>query len=106
MQMNASYVVTDPKGTVVLECGRMLLRGGYVIKILNTIDFKQSMRYNPFRYIHSENDILKLVNCIMENTKGEDTKGGEDFWSSATRSQAVRSLRTSNGFPLFGELVV
>lgn len=83
MQMNASYVVTDPKGTVVLECGKMLLRGGYVIKILNTIDFRQSMRYNPFRYIHSENDILKLVNCIMENTKGEDTKGGEDFWSKA-----------------------
>lgn len=83
MQMNASYVVTDPKGTVVLECGKMLLKGGYVIKILNTIDFKQSMRYNPFRYIHSENDILKLVNCIMENTKGEDTKGGEDFWSKA-----------------------
>lgn len=106
MQMNASYVVTDPKGTVVCECGKMLLKGGYRIKILNTIDFKQSMRYNPFRYIHSENDILKLVNCIMANTKGEDSKGGEDFWSSATRSQAVKSLRTSNGFPLFGELVV
>lgn len=83
MQMNASYVVTDPKGTVVCECGRMLLKGGYRLKILNTIDFKQSMRYNPFRYIHSENDILKLVNCIMENTKGEDSKGGEDFWSKA-----------------------
>ncbi len=64
----------------------MLQRGGYVIKILNTINFKQSMRYNPFKYIHSENDILKLVSCIMENTKGEDSKGGEDFWSSATRS--------------------
>lgn len=61
----------------------MLLKGGYRLKILNTIDFKQSMRYNPFRYIHSENDILKLVNCIMENTKGEDSKGGEDFWSKA-----------------------
>lgn len=83
MQMNASYVVTDPKGTVVCECGKMLLKGGYRLKILNTIDFKQSMRYNPFRYIHSENDILKLVNCIMENTKGEDSKGGEDFWSKA-----------------------
>lgn len=83
MQMYGSYVVTDPKGTVVLECGRMLLKGGYVIKILNTIDFRQSMRYNPFRYIHCENDILKLVNCIMENTKGEDTKGGEDFWAKA-----------------------
>jgi len=95
MQMNASYIVTDPKGTVVLECGKMLQRGGYVecgkmlqrggyeIKILNTIDFKQSMKYNPFRYIYCENDILKLVNCIMENTKGEDSKGGEDFWAKA-----------------------
>ena len=83
MQMNSSFVVTDPKGTVVLECGKMLERGGYEIRILNTIDFKQSMRYNPFRYIRSENDILKLVSCIMENTKGEDTKGGEDFWSKA-----------------------
>ena len=83
MQMNASYVVTDPKGTVVLECGKMLQRGGYEIKILNTINFKESMKYNPFRYIRSENDILKLVNCIMENTKGEDSKGGEDFWAKA-----------------------
>lgn len=83
MQMNASYVVTDPKGTVVLECGKMLQKGGYEIKILNTINFKESMKYNPFRYIHSENDILKLVNCIMENTKGEDSKGGEDFWAKA-----------------------
>lgn len=83
MQMNASYIVTDPKGTVVLECGKMLQKGGYDIKILNTIDFKQSMKYNPFRYIRNENDILKLVNCIMENTKGEDSKGGEDFWAKA-----------------------
>ena len=83
MQMNASYIVTDPKGTVVEECGKMLQRGGYEIKILNTINFKQSMRYNPFKYIYCENDILKLVNCIMENTKGEDSKGGEDFWSKA-----------------------
>ena len=83
MQMNASYIVTDPKGTVVLECGKMLQRGGDEIKILNTIDFKQSMKYNPFRYIYCENDILKLVNCIMENTKGEDSKGGEDFWTKA-----------------------
>ena len=83
MQMNASYIVTDPKGTVVLECGKMLQDGGYEIKILNTIDFKQSMHYNPFQYIRSENDILKLVNCIMENTKGEDSKGGEDFWAKA-----------------------
>ena len=83
MQMNCSYCVTDPKGTVVLECGKMLQRGGYEIKILNTINFKESMKYNPFRYIRSENDILKLVNCIMENTKGEDSKGGEDFWAKA-----------------------
>lgn len=83
MQMNASYVVTDPKGTVVLECGKMLQKGGYEIKILNTINFKESMKYNPFRYIRCENDILKLVNCIMENTKGEDSKGGEDFWAKA-----------------------
>ena len=83
MQMNASYIVTDPKGTVVEECGKMLQRGGYEIKILNTINFKQSMRYNPFKYIYCENDILKLVNCIMENTKGEDSKGGEDFWAKA-----------------------
>ncbi len=61
----------------------MLQMGGYEIKILNTIDFKQSMRYNPFKYIYYENDILKLVNCIMENTKGEDSKGGEDFWAKA-----------------------
>ena len=83
MQMHSSYVVTDPKGTVLEECGRMLQRGGYEIKILNTIDFKQSMRYNPFKYIYCENDILKLVNTIMENTKGEDSKGGEDFWQKA-----------------------
>ena len=83
MQMNASYIITDPKGTVLIECGKMLQRGGYEIKILNTIDFKQSMRYNPFRYIRCENDILKLVNCIMENTKGEDSRGGEDFWTKA-----------------------
>ena len=83
MQMNCSYCVTDPKGTVVLEVGKMLQRGGYEIKILNTINFKESMKYNPFRYIRSENDILKLVNCIMENTKGEDSKGGEDFWAKA-----------------------
>ena len=71
---------------MVLECGKMLQRGGDEIKILNTINFRESMRYNPFRYIRCENDILKLVSCIMENTKGEDSKGGEDFWNSATRS--------------------
>ena len=83
MQMNASYIVTDPKGTVLLECGTMLVKGGYKIKVLNTIDFKLSMHYNPFVYIRNENDILKLVTCIMENTKGEDSKGGDEFWSKA-----------------------
>lgn len=83
MQMNASFIVTDPKGTVIEECGKMLVEGGYKIRVLNLIDFSQSMKYNPFRYIHSENDILKLVNCIMENTKGEGTSGGEDFWQKA-----------------------
>ena len=83
MQMNASFIVTDPKGTVIEECGKMLADGGYKIRVLNLIDFSQSMKYNPFRYLHSENDILKLVNCIMENTKGEGTSGGEDFWQKA-----------------------
>ena len=83
MQMNASFIVTDPKGTVIEECGKMLAEGGYKIRVLNLIDFSQSMKYNPFRYLHSENDILKLVNCIMENTKGEGTSGGEDFWQKA-----------------------
>jgi len=106
MQMHSSYVVTDPKGTVLVECGKMLEKGGYVIKSLNTINFKKSMHYNPFAYIRSEKDILKLVNTIIVNTKGDGDKSGEDFWVSATRSQTVKSLRTSNGFPLFGELVV
>ena len=105
MQMHSSYVVTDPKGTVLIECGKLLQRGGYKIKVLNTINFKKSMHYNPFAYIHSEKDILKLVTALIANTKGEG-KAGDDFWVSATRSQTVKSLRTSNGFPLFGELVV
>ena len=90
----------------MLECGKMLKKEGYEIKILNTINFKKSMHYNPFRYIRSEKDILKLANTIIANTKGDGEKSTEDFWVSATRSQAVKSLRTSNGFPLFGELVV
>lgn len=106
MQMHSSYVVTDPKGTVLVECGKMLKRGKYKIKVLNTINFAKSMHYNPFAYIRSEKDILKLVNTIIVNTKGEGQQSGEDFWVSATRSQTVKSLRTSNGFPLFGELVV
>ena len=106
LQCHSSYVVTDPKGTVLVECGKMLEKGGYVIKSLNTINFRKSMHYNPFSYIRSEKDILKLVNTIIVNTKGDGDKSGEDFWVSATRSQTVKSLRTSNGFPLFGELVV
>ena len=115
-----------PKGTILVECGKMLQRGApklgkdgkpmkdkhgkviyepYCIKVLNTINFRKSMHYNPFAYIHSEKDILKLVTTLIANTKGEG-KAGDDFWVSATRSQTVKSLRTSNGFPLFGELVV
>ena len=126
MQLHSSYVLTDPKGTILVECGKMLQRGTpklgkdgkpmkdkhgkviyepYRIKVLNTINFKKSMHYNPFAYIHSEKDILKLVTTLIANTKGEG-KAGDDFWVSATRSQTVKSLRTSNGFPLFGELVV
>ena len=82
MQMHSSYVVTDPKGTVLVECGKLLQRGGYRIKVLNTINFKKSMRYNPFAYLHSAKDILKLVTTLIANTKGE-SKGGDDFWLKA-----------------------
>jgi len=82
MQCHSSYVVTDPKGSVVCECGKMLQKNGYEIRILNTINFKKSMKYNPFAYIHSEKDILKLVTCLIQNTKGEG-KGGDDFWLKA-----------------------
>lgn len=107
MQMpgNVSFVVTDPKGTILIECGKMLRRGTpkvkdgktmrdkngkivyepYRIKVLNTINFKKSMRYNPFAYIRSEKDILKLVNAIIANTKGEGEKSSEDFWVKAER---------------------
>ena len=85
MQMHSSYCVTDPKGTILVECGRMLERGGYAIKVLNTINFKKSMHYNPFTYIRSEKDILKLVNTIIANTKGEGEKAGEDFWVKAEK---------------------
>ena len=80
-----SYVVTDPKGTVLVECGKLLQRSGYKIKVLNTINFKKSMRYNPFAYIRSEKDILKLVNTLIANTKGDGEKSGEDFWVKAER---------------------
>ena len=87
MQMpeKVSYVITDPKGTLLPECGKMLVKHGYQIRVLNTINFSKSMHYNPFQYIHSEKDILKLVNTIIENTKGEGEKAGEDFWVKAER---------------------
>ena len=85
LQQHSSYVVTDPKGTLLVECGRMLERGGYAIRSLNTINFKKSMHYNPFVYIRSEKDILKLANTIIANTKGEGEKAGEDFWVKAER---------------------
>ena len=87
MQMtdHVSYVGTDPKGTIIVECGKMLVNGGYRIKVLNTINFKKSMHYNPFHYIRSEKDILKLVNTIIANTKGEGEKSTEDFWIKAER---------------------
>ena len=106
MQMHSSYVVTDPKGTLLVECGKMLARGSpkrgkdgkpvkdkhgrviyepYRIKVLNTVNFRKSMHYNPFAYIRSEKDILKLVNTIIVNTKGDGDKSGEDFWVKAEK---------------------
>ena len=85
MQMTTSYCVTDPKGTILVECGKMLQKGGYKILSLNTINFKKSMQYNPFAYIRIEKDILKLVNVIIANTKGDGEKSGEDFWVKAER---------------------
>ena len=85
MQMHSSYVVTDPKGTVLVECGKMLKKGKYKIKVLNTINFAKSMHYNPFAYFRSEKDILKLVNTIIVNTKGEGQQSDEDFWVKAEK---------------------
>ena len=85
LQCHSSYVVTDPKGTIIIECGKMLSDAGYKIKVLNTINFKKSMHYNPFHYIRSEKDILKLVNTIIANTKGDGEKSSEDFWVKAER---------------------
>ncbi len=85
MQMHSSYVVTDPKGTVLIECGKMLKNNGYKIKVLNTINFDRSMHYNPMAYIRDQKDILKLVNTIILNTKGEGAQSGEDFWVKAER---------------------
>ena len=84
LQCHSSYVVTDPKGTIVLECGNVMLKNGYKVKILNTINFKKSMHYNPFDYVHSEKDILKLVTTLMTNTKGEGS-GGDPFWEKSER---------------------
>ncbi len=85
MQMHSSYVVTDPKGTLILECGKMLQKAGYRIKVINTINMDKSMHYNPFAYLHSEEDILNLANTIITNTKGDGEKSGEDFWVKAER---------------------
>ena len=84
LQCHSSYVVTDPKGSIVVECGNVLLKNGYKLKILNTINFKKSMHYNPFAYVHSEKDILKLVTTLMTNTKGEGS-GGDPFWEKSER---------------------
>ena len=84
LQCHSSYVVTDPKGTIVLECGQAMLKNGYKLKILNTINFSKSMHYNPFAYVHSEKDILKLVTTLMTNTKGEGS-GGDPFWEKSER---------------------
>ena len=84
LQCHSSYVVTDPKGTIVLECGNAMLKNGYKVRILNTINFKKSMHYNPFSYVHSEKDILKLVTTLITNTKGEGS-GGDPFWEKSER---------------------
>lgn len=83
MQCHSSYIITDPKGSILLECGKLLKEKGYSVKVLNTINFKKSMHYNPFAYVHTEKDVLKLVTTLIENTKGENTKNGEDFWEKA-----------------------
>ena len=85
MQLHSSYCITDPKGTLLIECGNLLAKAKYQIKVLNLINFKKSMHYNPFMYIHTEKDILKLVNTIIANTKGEGDKSGEDFWVKAEK---------------------
>ena len=84
LQCHSSYVITDPKGSIVIECGNALLQKGYKLKIFNTINFSKSMKYNPMAYIHSEKDILKLVTALMTNTKGEG-QGGDPFWDKAER---------------------
>ena len=95
LQCHSSYVVTDPKGTILNEVGALLDRKGYRIKSLNLINFKKSMRYNPLAYIRSEKDILKLVNALILNTKGEGEKSSEDFWVKAERLYYSASSGTS-----------
>ena len=99
MQLHSSYVLTDPKGTVLIECGKLLQRAGYRIKVLNTINFKKSMHYNPFTYIRSEKDILKLVNTLIANTKGEGEKSAEDFWVKAERLLYCALVLSACSFP-------
>ena len=91
----------DPKGGVLSQVGAFLQRRGYQVKVFNSIDFSKSMHYNPLSYIHNEADILKFVDTLIANTKGEG-KEGDPFWTSATRSLAVKSQRTNNKIPLFG----
>ena len=94
-------MVVDPKGSVLGQVGAFLQRRGYQIKVFNSIDFSKSMHYNPLSYIRNEADILKFVNALITNTKGEG-KEGDPFWTSATRSLTVKSQRTNNKIPLFG----
>ena len=101
LQAHSSYVVVDPKGGVLGQVGAFLQRRGYKIKVFNSIDFSKSMHYNPLAYIKTEADILKFVNALISNTKGEG-KEGDPFWTSATRSLTVKSQRTNNKIPLFG----
>ena len=102
LQANSSYVVVDPKGGTLGQCGCFLQRKkGYKVKVFNSIDFSKSMHYNPMAYIKTESDVLKFVNALIANTKG-DGKEGDEFWTSATRSLAVKSQRTNNKIPLFG----
>ena len=101
LQAHSSYVVVDPKGGVLGQVGSFLQKRGYKIKVFNSIDFSKSMHYNPLAYIKTEADILKFVNALISNTKGEG-KEGDPFWTSATRSLTVKSQRTNNKIPLFG----
>ena len=98
LQCHSSYVVTDPKSTILLECGNAMLKNGYKVRILNTINFKKSMHYNPFAYVHSEKDILKLVTTLMTNTKGEGS-GGDPFWEKSERLLLTALIAYLHGQP-------